>query len=390
VTPLPEGLRLALDPAVRIYGGGRVLVAAGRIIRLSAAGPAALRALLAGEATLAQRRLGRRLVDAGMAHPRPSPRAASATVVIPVRDRPAELARCLAAMGGGVAVVVVDDGSADAAAIADACRRRGARLVRHEQSGGPAAARNEGVRGIDTELVAFLDSDTIPPPGWVDALSGHFADPLVVAVAPRVKALAGRRSPLDMGAASAEVGPGRAVSYVPSAALVVRRSALGDDPFDPTLRYGEDVDLVWRLKSAGGHIRYDPRVVVEHEETHRLARRFAYGTSAAPLARRHPGRLTHVVLRPWPAATIALLAARRPRPAAAAYLAQTVLLARRLAIHQVPARLAPVWTARALVATVTQFARLATPYGAGVLYGCVRARTFAPLAPHARTPRRVE
>ena len=89
-------MRLALDPSLRLYRGGRVLVAHGRIIRLTDAGPAALRALLTGSPTPAQRRLGDRLVDAGMAHPRPTPHPITATLVIPVRDRPTDLARCLA------------------------------------------------------------------------------------------------------------------------------------------------------------------------------------------------------------------------------------------------------------------------------------------------------
>ena len=82
-----------------------------------------------------------------------------------------------------------------------------------------------------------------------------------------MKALGGgRRSPLDMGDRPAEVQPGRRVSYVPSAALLVRRSALPEDPFDPALRYGEDVDLIWRLIDAGWRVRYEPGVVVHHEE----------------------------------------------------------------------------------------------------------------------------
>ena len=61
--------------------------------------------------------------------------------------------------------------------------------------------------------------------------------------------------------------------------------------FDPALRYGEDVDLIWRLASAGHTVRYDPSVVVQH----RLApswgawfrQRMSYGSAAAPLASRH-------------------------------------------------------------------------------------------------------
>ena len=96
-------MRLTLDREVRLFHGGRTLVARGRIIRLAEGGPAALRALLADTATPAQRRLGERLIDAGFAHPRPAPRAIDATVVIPVKDDPAALARCLAAIRGEAA-----------------------------------------------------------------------------------------------------------------------------------------------------------------------------------------------------------------------------------------------------------------------------------------------
>ena len=173
--------------------------------------------------------------------------------------------------------------------------------------------------------MAFLDSDTDPPPDWIERLAGHFEDPTVAAVAPRVKGKL-----LDMGEHPAEVRPGTPVPYVPTAAVIMRRSALPDHPFDPALRYGEDVDLIWRLIDQGWRVRYDPSVVVEHEDHHVLKRRFLYGTSAAPLQQRHPDKLKHVIVRPWPAATLALLAARRPRLAAAAYALQTAQLARLL------------------------------------------------------------
>ena len=86
---------------------------------------------------------------------------------------------------------------------------------------------------------------------------------------------------------------------MPTAALVVRArrpadAGQGGAVFDPALRCGEDVDLIWRLHDAGWRIRYEPAVRVGHHEPASwpglLARRFRYGTSAAPLARRHPAR----------------------------------------------------------------------------------------------------
>ena len=47
------------------------------------------------------------------------------TVVIPVRDRHAELARCLAGLAEAPRVIVVDDGSRDPAAISSVRPRPG-------------------------------------------------------------------------------------------------------------------------------------------------------------------------------------------------------------------------------------------------------------------------
>jgi mycofactocin system glycosyltransferase len=367
--------RVVLDERVRRYDRGRVLVGGGgRIVRLTDAGAATLGAPPPA--------LARRLVDAGLAHPLPARvENPDATIVIPVRDRPAELDRCVAALAGaGAGVVVVDDGSRDAGAIADVCRRHGARLLRRDQAGGPAAARNAAIARVETELVAFLDSDCVAPPDWIRDLAGHFDDPRVAAVAPRVGDPA-----LDMGASPADVAPGGRVAYVPSAALIVRRAALGG--FDETLRYGEDVDLVWRLHDRGWRVRYDPRVVIRHDATRLLTRRFRYGTSAAPLAQRHPGRLAPFVIAPAPAAVLVLLAVRRPRLAAVVLATQTAVLARRLHRLGAPAKLAPALTVGALVATAKGVAWGHPAYRAGVIAGAIRYRTAAPLTPQLKLAR---
>jgi mycofactocin system glycosyltransferase len=376
---------VVLDASVRRYDGGRVLVGRdGRIVRLTAAG-----ARVVADPPPA---LARRLVDAGLAHPVPGPvEHADATIVVPVKDRAQELDRCLTGPA-----LVVDDGSRDPQAIAQVCARHGATVLRRDVCAGPAAARNHALAHVTTGLVAFLDSDCAPPPGWIERLAGHFADPRVAAVAPRVDDPA-----LDMGARPAAVKPGTRVSYVPSAALIVRREAIGGG-FDPALRYGEDVDLIWRLHDRGWTIRYDPRVVIAHGEAGRsraraqrrsraqdalrrkaslAGRRFAYGTSAAPLSRRHPTRLAPFTLAPGPTAILALLAMRRPRLAAAVYAVQTARLARTLHAHRVPARLAPRWIADATVQTARGVITRHPAYAAGVIAGAVRHRTLRPLIP---------
>jgi mycofactocin system glycosyltransferase len=344
---IPVGIAIDIDPDTKdltpdvLFGGSPA-----RVLRLSATGVRALAELRAGQVTSAAgAALARRLTDTGLAHPRAGPgvTALDLTVVIPVRDRAAELDRCLAAAGRGHPVLVVDDGSADPSAVAGVCTAHGARLVRRAVNGGPGAARNTALRMIGTEFVAFLDSDCVPPPGWITALAGHFADPLVAAVAPRVvdAGPGPGGSPLDLGERPAQVVPLTRVAYVPTAALVARRMALGDG-FDEALRYGEDVDLVWRLIEAGWRVRYEPAVRVAHTEPASLpallCRRFRYGTSAAPLTRRHPGRVAPLMLQPWPAITMAALLARRPLAAGATFTISTALLARRLRANGLPAQ----------------------------------------------------
>lgn len=333
-------MRYVFDARVRRLDKGRVLLGgdSGRLVRLR--DDVALEAALSGRAP----RLAARLREAGLVHADPpAGQELDVAVVIPVRDRVLELDRCLTSLGRAHPVLVVDDGSRQPAAVADVAARHGARVLHLAENGGPAAARNAGVAATCSEFVALVDSDCVPPEGWLEVVCGHFDDPSIAAVAPRVRSRPGAtvlarysyaRGPLDLGAHPALVRPGGRVPYVPTAALVVRRALLPDPPFDPTLRYGEDVDLVWRLHDAGARVQYEPRTVVIHQEPDAwrdwLVRRYRYGTSAAPLATRHPERLAPVILPPWPTLAWLSLLAGMPALAAAAAAVPAVRLSRAL------------------------------------------------------------
>jgi len=398
---LPEGFGVALSESVRRYDGGHVLAGGSpyRVVRLTDAGLRALEDLRRGAgASPAARELGGRLIDGGLAAPVPAAALAvpPITAVVPVRDRPVELELCLRSLDG-TPVVVVDDGSADSAAVRAICERRGARLVRRAGSDGPGAARNAGLAAVDTELVAFLDSDCAAPAGWLTRLGGHFADPRVGAVAPRVvpgaasrsgaapvrERYAAARSPLDLGGTPGEVGPGRPVAYVPAAALVVRRAAL-DGGFDERLRYGEDVDLVWRLRTAGWAVRYDPSVVVEHAEPPSwrglLARRYRYGTSAAPLSRRHPGALAPAVVHRRQAGAAVLALAGRPGPALALAAGGLLPASQRLSEAGVPPSAIAALSVNATWRTVVGLSTAATTLALPALLAGLAVRRTRPAA----------
>ena len=123
---------------------------------------------------------------------------------------------------------------------------------------------------------------------------------------------------------------------MPSAALLVRADVVdGPDLFDPALRGGEDVDLVWRLGEAGWDVRYEPSSTVAHEGPATLGAFLAPsrllrddGRAAGPAPRRTRWHRVHV--SGWSLAVWALVLARRPVLALAALAASIVILAHRL------------------------------------------------------------
>jgi GT2 family glycosyltransferase len=391
---VPAGMRIVPDAGTRLLAAGSVLVGGSptRVLRLTQAGARQVAAWLSGQpvpAADSARALARRLLDAGIAHPdftlpgKPpddpgtaparaaarsagdagdpgdaghgaaattppqagprAPVAADVTVVIPVRDRHAELARCLSGLRDLPHVIVVDDASADPGALRRIAAAAGAEVIRRPVNGGPGAARNTGLSAARTELVAFLDSDCVPRPGWLERLLPHFTDPVTGAVAPRIvpyeagagwlARYEGASSTLDRGARPSVVRPGARVPYVPGAALVVRRAAAGDG-FRDGMYVGEDVDFVWRMSAAGWRVRYEPAAVMGHD--HRVTfrawftRRSDYGTSAAALELLHPGSVRPLYVSWWTAGAWAAALSGRPVTAAALTAAATALLARRL------------------------------------------------------------
>ena len=349
---VPAGFRLRPDPGTRTLVGGTVITGGYpiRVLRLSPAGTRHVAGWWDGAPVPGNpraRALARRLLDTGIAHPLLEGGPAESpevTVVVPVRDRHAELARCLAGLTGGLPVIVVDDGSRDPAAIQSVAAAAGASVVRRPVNGGPAAARNTGLAAAKTPLMAFLDSDCVPGPGWLDALLPHFADPAVGAVAPRIvpheagrtwlARYEGASSTLDMGHRASIVRPGSRVPYVPGAALVVRKAAAGTG-FAEDMQVGEDVDFVWRLGAAGWRVRYEPAAAVGHQHRVRLrdwfARRKDYGTSAAALELRHPGAVRPLYASVWTAVAWLAAAFGHPEAGVAVTATGTALLARRLA-----------------------------------------------------------
>ncbi len=368
---------LRLDPAARLVGDG-VLIGGSpfRIVQLRADQAAALEARLQGRATPGDHHFIRWLLDRGFLHPEPTTpaQASSVDVVIPCHNHHGELSRLLDRLPCRrfASVTVVDDGSKPAInhrpgveAGPGVTTRPGVTVIRHHNRRGPAAARNTGWRHGRAPLVLFLDADVIigDVSAWLEPLldllptetstatpAGDNARPWrdVVAVAPRVVAEPGPRRGLvaryesirpsaDMGTEPATVRSGSRVPYLPTAGLVVRRSALESiDGFDESMPRGEDVDLVWRLIAHGGFVYYQPAAVIGHPPRPTvgawLRQRLDYGRGHGALAVRHPDAVTALELSPWTLAAWALVStSARGVVAGAGLTAVSIpLLARRL------------------------------------------------------------
>ena len=191
--------------------------------------------------------------------------------MVPTKDRPAGLAAVVAALadqtldGDRFEVIVVDDGSSPPQRPSE--ERLAMRVIRHERARGPAAARNAGWRAAHAPLVAFVDDDCRPAPGWLAAIVEAAAggDGAVVVQGP-VGPPPGERWRLTPLAHTIEVGgPG---GLFVSANIAYARALLErTGGFDERFRRacGEDLELGARATAAGAEVRWAPAAAVEHE-----------------------------------------------------------------------------------------------------------------------------
>ena len=260
----------------------------------------------------------------------------SATVVIPVYNRPVYLEQCLLSVmrqtyaHQSYAIFVVDDGSTDNTATV--ARRilqsfDGEWRVLRKANGGPASARNAGIREATSDVVAFLDSDCVADANWLGALVAPFADDSVAGVGGTIRN-AGEltwisRYLIDTNFFRHRERDGR-VEYLLTANVAFRRSVLvecGGFLEQPGV-WCEDADLSFRLIHAGYVLLLAPDAGVTHFGTPASIGVFArdlyrYGRGNAILSGNwHNGRsrgyelIRHsgaIVLSPW----LALSHARR-------------------------------------------------------------------------------
>jgi GT2 family glycosyltransferase len=196
-------------------------------------------------------------------------------------------------------VIVVSDGSTDDSAVI-AASYEGVRVIETEQRG-LAAARNTGMDAATGEIIAYIDDDAVPDPGWLAQLASTFkAAGLAAAGGPNV--LPPESSWIAECVANAPGGPthvlvsDREAEHIPGCNMAIRKDALERiGGFDPQFRAaGDDVDVCWRLLDSGEKIGFSPGAVVLHHRRRSvrayLRQQRGYGKAEALLERKHPDK----------------------------------------------------------------------------------------------------
>src|SRR5690606_41407681 len=183
-----------------------------------------------------------------------------------------------------VEVIVVDDGSSDDT-LALLRRVDGVRLHPRPGNGGFIAACNDGLALARGEYVVFLYNDTVPQPGWLEALLDTFGDHPGTGLAGaqllypdgRLQEAGGvvrnDGSAEKLGRLQAAAHPAfgfvRRVDYCSGAALAAPRELLADlggfdESYSPA--FYEDTDLAMRVRARGLEVLCQPASRVVHVE----------------------------------------------------------------------------------------------------------------------------
>jgi glycosyltransferase involved in cell wall biosynthesis len=196
-------------------------------------------------------------------------------------------------------VVICDDASSDdTQAVLAAADGLDLRSLRNATSGGPSKARNAAWRVARGRLIAFTDDDCEVSPGWLEAgVRAWGGDPDRFVQGP-VGPIAAERDRL--GAFSYTIvieGPTR--NYETANIFYPRDLLERVGGFDEAFpRVGEDTDLGWRARAAGGVPVFEPAAKVEHAVVEigargYLRRLWAWSDSIHAY-KRHPGLRKHL------------------------------------------------------------------------------------------------
>ncbi len=190
-------------------------------------------------------------------------RAPKISIVIPVHNGAEFLGACLASVFASdypdFEVIVVDDASTDASA--SIAGQFPIRVISSPHRRGAAAARNTGAEMALGDILFFLDADILIRPGTLRAAAAEFA------AHPAVSALFGSYGTHTLPENffsryknlvhyfTHQNSSAEASTFCSGFGAIRRESFEQVRGFDPDFRYLEDIELGYRMRSAGIRIR---------------------------------------------------------------------------------------------------------------------------------------
>jgi glycosyltransferase involved in cell wall biosynthesis len=203
-------------------------------------------------------------------HRMDNPRTRTISLVIPAYNEEAYLPACLDAVMRNVAdkaleIIVVDNNSSDGTR--QVVERYPTVKYVFEPIKGITRARQRGLLSATGDIVAYVDADTLPPPGWIEQIDRNFAEDSNLAC------LSGPYSFYDLSGIKDKISTGWFVTARPLYALtgfmmvggnfaIPRETLHRMGGFDDTIEfYGEDADIAKRAKKFG-KVLFSPSFVM--------------------------------------------------------------------------------------------------------------------------------
>lgn len=226
------------------------------------------------------------------------------SVVVPAYNAAHVIGHCLAALKeqtidpADYEIIVVDDGSTDGTAVQ--AQLPGIQLLRCPQNRGAAAARNQGMRAAQGDIICFTDADCVPQPDWIAEVTRPLRQNAEVTAVKGTyithqPQLVARFVQLEYEDKYDGMVGLPQIDFVDTYSCAYRRQALLDSGgFDETIAYVEDQELSFRLAARGCVMVFQPTAVVAHHHSATLRqyarKKFWIGYWKARFIRHYPDR----------------------------------------------------------------------------------------------------